>query len=189
MILHVPAGVNKMKNNVQILVCYATRYGSTKEVAEIIGEQLSDLGYNVRISDLMRKIDLSGIDAVFIGSPLHLGKWLPEAKEFLQFRKSELNKIPVIAFTTGITLASPTEHNLLKARFAIDEISVHVTPVDTGFFAGRISLETLSDTDIQLVKLAGIKDGDYIDSERIKEWVIEVCKNITKEKEKQNISD
>ena len=178
-----------MKDKEKILVCYATRYGSTKEVAEIIGDQLSELSYNVKISCLMEKIDLSDVDIVFIGSPLHLGKWLPEAKEFVQFRKNELNKIPLITFTTGITIADPTEHNMLKAGFAIDEISVYVTPLASGFFAGKISRDLLDDTDMQLVKMAGIQDGDYIDPEKIRGWIIETCKNITKKRDKEKSSD
>lgn len=167
--------MGKKKN---ILVCYATRYGSTKAVAEIISEQLSEMGFEVRLNNLNDNVDLSGIDIVFAGSPLHLGKWLPEAKEFMQFKKSELNKIPVITFTTGITLSEPTEHNLLKAKFAIDDISIFVIPVESGFFAGRLSGEMLSDTDMQLVKLAGIKDGDYMDADKIKKWVIQTCNNL-----------
>jgi len=178
-----------MKDKEKILVCYATRYGSTKEVVEIIGDRLSELGYNVRISGLMEKIDLSDVDLVFIGSPLHLGKWLPEAKEFIQFRKNELNRIPVITFTTGITIADPTEHNMLKAGFAIDEISVYVIPLASGFFAGKISRDLLDDTDMQLVKMARIQDGDYIDPEKIKEWVTGTCKNITTERNKEKSGD
>lgn len=166
-----------MEKKEQILVCYATRYGSTKKVAEIIADTLSGMDYNVILTNLNENIDLKPIDAVFIGSPLHLGKWLPEAKEFLQFRKNELNKIPVFAFTTGITLAEPDEHNLLKAKFAIDENSVFVRPLKSGYFAGKISKEQLSDTDMQIVKIAKIKDGDYIDPEKIRTWVIETCKN------------
>ncbi len=170
-----------MGNKKQILVCYATRYGSTKKVAEIIGDKLSELDYNIILTNLNEEIDLKTIDAVFIGSPLHLGKWLPEAKEFLQYRKNELNKIPVFAFTTGITLAEPDEHNLLKAKFAIDEISVFIRPLESGYFAGKISKDQLSETDLQIVKIARIKDGDYIDPEKIRTWVIETCKKYNEE--------
>ena len=175
----------KMKNEEKILVGYATRYGSTRDVAEIIGDQLSGLGYDFKVSGLMEKIDLSDIDAVFLGSPLHLGKWLPEAREFVQSRKNELNRIPVITFTTGITIAEPSEHNLLKAKFAIDDISQYIIPFDSGFFAGRISRDLLNESDLQLIKMAKILDGDYIDPEKIKEWVTETCNNLKEEIDKQ----
>ena len=167
-----------MNGEKNILVCYATRYGTTEEVAGIILELLADLGFKVRLCNFNEGIDLSGTDIVFAGSPLHLGKWLPEAKEFFQFHSHELKKIPVFAFTTGITLADPTEHNLLKAKFAVDDISTYAMPATTGFFAGRLSRNQLSETDMQLVKIAGIKDGDYIDAEEIKKWVAECCKKL-----------
>lgn len=174
-----------MEKKKKILVGYATRYGSTKDVAEIIVNQLSELGYDVKISGLMEKIDLSDIDAVFIGSPLHLGKWLPEAREFVQSGKNELNRIPVITFTTGITIAEPNEHNLLKAKFAIDEISQYIIPFESGFFAGRISCDLLNESDLQLVKMAKIQDGDYIEPGRIKDWVIKTCNHLKEEKDKE----
>lgn len=158
-----------------ILVCYATRYGSTKEAAVAIEDVLSAFGHRVTVADLQEDIDLEGIDAVFIGSPLHLGKWLPEAREFVQYRMNLLNKIPVFAFTTGITLSDPTEHNLLKARFAVDEISLYVRPAESGFFAGRIDSGRLSDPDRQIVKMAGITDGDYMDTEEIRGWATGIC--------------
>lgn len=165
-----------MEKKENILVCYATRYGSTEEVAGIIAETLTGQGCNVTLASLLDEIDLSGIDIVFIGSPLHLGKWLPEAKEFLQLKKSVLKNIPVFTFTTGITLSEPTEHNLLKAKFAIDEILVYVEPVDSGFFAGKLSSERLSEPDRQLIKMAGIKDADYIDAGEIEKWTADTCK-------------
>ncbi len=178
-----------MTGNKNILVCYATRYGSTEEIAGIIRDRLEDLGCKVRLCNFNEGIDLSGTDIIFAGSPLHLGKWLPEAKEFFQFHSHELKKMPVFVFTSGITLADPTEHNLLKAKFAVDDISIYAMPAATGFFAGRLSRNILSETDMQLVKIAGITDGDYIKAEEIKKWVTECCKKLEDNAEKSSRGD
>ena len=39
-----------------ILVCYATRYGSTKEAAAAIGDTLSAMGHRVTVADLQEKM-------------------------------------------------------------------------------------------------------------------------------------
>ena len=116
-----------------------------------------------------------------------MGKWLPEAREFVQYRMNLLNKIPVFVFTTGITLSDPTEHNLLKAGFAIDDISLFVSPVESGLTNkeissianpafNRIESNRLSEPDRQIIRMAGIKDGDYLNPDEIRTWAAGICR-------------
>ena len=62
-----------MENNV--LVAYASKYGATKEIAEKIGEVLQDAGCSVDVHSVSDVKDLSGYQAVVLGSAAYIGGW------------------------------------------------------------------------------------------------------------------
>ena len=52
------------------LVAYATKHGSTGEVAETVAEELKGLGLEVELRELRKVRDLDGYRAVVIGTRL-----------------------------------------------------------------------------------------------------------------------
>ncbi|HPA08240.1 MAG TPA: flavodoxin domain-containing protein, partial [Methanoregulaceae archaeon] len=83
----------------KILVCYSTRYGSTGEIAGMIGEELDSTGYEVMVQPIARVKDPGEYDAVVIGSPLYMGKWLAEARDFVSRFRHSLGERPVAVFS------------------------------------------------------------------------------------------
>ncbi|PKL55421.1 MAG: flavodoxin, partial [Methanomicrobiales archaeon HGW-Methanomicrobiales-6] len=77
----------------RILVAYATRYGSTAEVAEAIGEELRKAGITVDVQPVGEVQDLSPYRAAVIGSPIYMGKWLPESQVFIEKNQQYLRTI------------------------------------------------------------------------------------------------
>jgi menaquinone-dependent protoporphyrinogen oxidase len=67
----------------RILVTYASKCGSTGEVADAIGKTLTQTGARVEVLPLKKVTDLSGYQAVFVGSAIRVAKWLPEAVDFV----------------------------------------------------------------------------------------------------------
>ena len=65
--------------NDRILVTYATRAGSTAEVAAACAETLAARGYAVDVKPVKEKTQLTGYSAVVLGSAIRMGDWLPEA--------------------------------------------------------------------------------------------------------------
>ena len=65
------------------LVAYASRAGSTAEVAEAIGRTLAEDGAQVDVRLVKEVADLSPYRAVVAGSAIQGGKWLPEAMQFV----------------------------------------------------------------------------------------------------------
>ncbi len=63
--------VHSMKG-LRVLVAYASKTGSTKGIAEFIGEKLRKNGTLVDVSDVSSVGDLDGYDAFVIGSALYM---------------------------------------------------------------------------------------------------------------------
>lgn len=92
-----------------ILVAYATRYGSTQEVAEQIAATLRESGFEVSLQPARQVRTLEGYRAVILGAPLYIGRWLKDARRFLARHQQALAKCPVAIFTLGPTRAAEGE--------------------------------------------------------------------------------
>ncbi|MDK2890076.1 MAG: menaquinone-dependent protoporphyrinogen oxidase [Methanoculleus sp.] len=154
----------------RILVAYATRYGSTAEVAEAIGDELrkSDVEVDVRPVNEVR--DLSLYRAAVIGSPIYMGKWLPEPQVFIEKNQQYLRSIPVAYFAVGLTVADGGGEILRKAEASMDQVRMLVNPVDVGVFPGKLVSGNLSFTDRTIIKLIRAKTGDFRDWEAVRSW-------------------
>ncbi|MGA8922431.1 MAG: flavodoxin domain-containing protein [Candidatus Dormiibacterota bacterium] len=86
----------------KVLVLYATRHGSTREVADVIASTLRELGCDVDLHPAgeMRK-PLAGADLVVLGAPLYSGRWHNDAHRFLKRHRGELVSIPVAIYGMG----------------------------------------------------------------------------------------
>lgn len=57
----------------KILVAYASRAGSTSEVAEVIGQELCSAGAQVDIRPINEVKNIESYQAVVVGSAIHAG--------------------------------------------------------------------------------------------------------------------
>jgi menaquinone-dependent protoporphyrinogen oxidase len=67
----------------KVLVGYATRYGSTQEVAELIATVLREGDFQVDLQPLRAVWSLTGYQTVVLGAPLFMFHWHPDAMRFL----------------------------------------------------------------------------------------------------------
>lgn len=161
-----------------ILVAYATRYGSTAEVAEVVGDELRKGGARVDVRPVDEVQDLSSYGAVMVGSPIYMGKWLPEAQVFVERHQSLLRDIPVVYFAVGLTAISKTSDDSKRAEASMDQVRMLVTPADVGVFPGKLESDCLSPTDRTIVKLIKAGSGDFRDWEIIRAWAQDVLSKI-----------
>jgi menaquinone-dependent protoporphyrinogen oxidase len=83
------------------LVGYATRYGSTQEVAEKIAATLRECGLEAEIQPLRKVGSLVKYSGIVLGAPLFMFHWHRDALGFLTRHRRELMERPVAVFVLG----------------------------------------------------------------------------------------
>ena len=162
----------------RILVAYATRYGSTAGVAEAIGDELSKAGEQVDVLPVTEIRDPSPYRAAVIGSPIYMGKWLPEARVFVERYQHYLRTIPVACFAVGLTVAGGSAESLRRAEASMDEVRMLINPVEASVFPGRLDTGRLSDPDRAIIKLIRVKSGDFRNLDAVRSWARAILPNL-----------
>lgn len=84
-----------------VLVTFATRYGSTEEVAQAIAETLRESGIVVEAQPARNIHSLQRYSAVVLGVPLYMGRMHKDARRFIATHRTALTNMPVALFVLG----------------------------------------------------------------------------------------
>ena len=121
-----------------ILVAFATKAGSTEQVAAAIAGALRKSG---NIVDLRRARDVrepvSRWGCIVLGAPIYSGRWHHDAHRFLKRHRDELDRVPVAVF--GMGPRSPDEEAWQRSRSQLDRALAKrgwLTPVAEVVFGG-----------------------------------------------------
>jgi menaquinone-dependent protoporphyrinogen oxidase len=129
-----------------VLIGYATRYGSTQEVAEVIAAALRDAGYAVDLQLLREVRSLDGYSAVVMGAALYMYRWHKDALNFLSRQRKALLERPVAVFALGPTHEPYDEQEWRDSRAQLDkELAKYpwFKPVALEIFGGKFDPQTL----------------------------------------------
>jgi menaquinone-dependent protoporphyrinogen IX oxidase len=85
------------------LLVYATRHGSTREVADTVAEELRAAFAEVDVREAKAAPGPSGYDAVVIGGPMIMG-WHKDARKYVKRHKDQLAAVPFALFVTAASL-------------------------------------------------------------------------------------
>lgn len=137
-----------------ILVTYATRYGSTQEVAEAVAATLRELGLTAETQPMPNVQTLDGYRGVVLGAPLYIGRLHKDARRFLARHGEALKKQSVAIFALGPL--HPDEEEWQAARTQLDQALAKVPwlkPVAVELFGGQYDPAKLRLPDSLLVRL------------------------------------
>jgi menaquinone-dependent protoporphyrinogen oxidase len=84
-----------------VLVAYASKHGSTAEIARAIAEALNAAGLQADCHDAGYIASLEPYDAVVLGSAVYMKRWRREARRFLRRHAAELSERPFWVFSSG----------------------------------------------------------------------------------------
>ena len=85
----------------RVLIGYASKHGSTAEIAEVIADMMRASGLQVDCRPLSEIDSLKDYDAVVRGCALYINAWRHEARRFLHQHADELSERPLWVFSSG----------------------------------------------------------------------------------------
>ncbi len=91
----------RVRTMARILVAYASKKGSTTEIAQAIGKELQAAGHVVDVTEVGAVTSPSGYNAIVIGGPMYMGKMMGEVGKFVKRHYNELKDLPVAGFIVG----------------------------------------------------------------------------------------
>lgn len=167
-----------------VLVAYATRYGSTREVAETVAATLRERGLEVDIQPMREVRTLEGYRAVVLGAPFYMGRWHKDAQRFpLEYREALTQRL-VAVFALGPL--STDEQEILESRSQLDEELEKypwLTPVALEMFGGKYDPSKLSLSHRLLTVLPaspfhGVPASDLRDWTAIRAWASDLAQKL-----------
>ena len=130
--------------NHRVLITYASRTGTTAEVAEAIRGILEEGGAQVDVLPMQDVSNLELYQAIIAGSAIRAARWLPEAMHFIRTYQSTLRHKPFAMYTVCITLAMQGgEHYRNAVREWTAPVRAIVPPLSEGLFAGMLDFNKL----------------------------------------------
>lgn len=161
-------GDTKMRG--RVLVAYATRTGSTAEVADAIARHLCETGLSAKVRPVGEAARLDGYSGAVLGSAVRYGSWLPEMTEFISANRAALSAMPVAFFTMHmLALGDDPAAVAERAKYTAKARDL-ITHADEVFFEGMIDVARLSFLDRLAFRLVRSPVGDRRDWGRIAAW-------------------
>jgi menaquinone-dependent protoporphyrinogen oxidase len=164
----------------RVLVAYASRNGSTAEIAQAIGKELRLAGLETTVSDLNSVTELEGYNAVVIGGPLYMGKVVSEVGKFIGRHTKTLGKKPVAVFAVGTSLLSPDPAQKENARRALRSAVSPLIPIVETVFAGKLDPSKLPFFQRKITEMVKAPVGDFRDWDAIAEWARDIAGRLEK---------
>jgi len=154
-----------------VLVGYATRYGSTLEVAEAIAATLRERGLEVAIEHLQKVQNLDQYRAVVLGAPLYMLHWHKDALYFLARYRTTLMQRPVAIFALGPLHADEKEYQASRKQLDRELAKFPwLTPAATALFGGKFDAQKLTFPHNLVPALKKMPASDVRDWAAIRAW-------------------
>jgi menaquinone-dependent protoporphyrinogen oxidase len=155
---------------VKVLVGYASKRGSTAEIAEEIAGTMRDSGLEVDVAPAGAVKSLADYEAVVLGSAIYMKRWQGDARHFLRRHGRELESLPFWVFSSG-PVGDPEQDNpdWAEPPRIVDRVERlggrgHVV------FGGRLPPEPRGPIEKAMVKNTPPRFRDRRDWDEIRAW-------------------
>ncbi len=161
-------GKNEMNN--RVLILYATKAGSTAEIAAKMGEVLASQNLSADVRPVAKAGDLTPYRTIILGSAIRMGRVLPEVQSFVQANQSVLQQKSFNMFVVCMTLNEDTPANRQVVSAYLDPVRALANPASEGLFAGVIDPSKVSLLERLLMAAMKVPQGDFRKWDQITAW-------------------
>jgi menaquinone-dependent protoporphyrinogen oxidase len=170
-----------------VLVAYASKHGATREIAERIASTLQAAGCDAEARPVQEVINLTGYDAVVIGSAVYFGSWMKAAAACVRRHRAALAARPVWLFSSGPLGTATTDDQGRDLRETaepkeIAEFRQAIAPRDHRVFFGALDRRTFGFTERVIQALpagrALLVEGDVRDWADIERWAAGIARTL-----------
>lgn len=168
-----------------VLVAYASRHGSTREIAGRIADDLRRAGLSVDLVTVTEVKDLEGYDAFVVGSAAYMFHWMKEATAFVKRHRKVLADKPLWLFSSGplgtdLVDAEGNEVLEVSRPREFDEFgAIHPRGEKVFFGAWDPQAPPIGMAEKVLRRMAGSNEtlpaGDFRDWPAIDDWAAEIA--------------
>jgi menaquinone-dependent protoporphyrinogen oxidase len=159
----------------RVLVAYATKLGSTAEIAETIAHALRDNGHRALAVPARDVASLDDWDAVVLGSAVYAAHWQRDARRFVDRFREELRARPLWLFSGG-----PLDRRLARIDQPITPDGASITDGlgarGHRTFGGRLA----PGADVSPQVLQTHHFGDFRDWQKIVEYAWNIGRDLDK---------
>lgn len=155
----------------KILVGFASRYGSTEETANLIGDSLRNENFDVDVMRVKEVKSLADYQAIILGAPLFMFHWHKDVLKFLSTHQEILMDKFIAIFALGPTHDPYDEQEWRDSWSQLNkELAAFswLKPVEVEMFGGKYDPDYLK---FPLKIIAGkTPASDIRDIEAVKAW-------------------
>ena len=162
-----------------VLVAYATKHGSTEQIAATIGRELRLRGLEADVLSVEEIEDVARYHAIVLGSAVYVGHWLSNARTFVKQHADELADRPTWLFSSGPVghPLRPTDEDAVQIR----EILEATQPRAHRVFPGKLDKSQLNCCEWALVFALRVKEGDYRNEGEVSAWASEIAASLERQ--------
>ncbi len=160
--------------NNKILIAFATRAGSTAEIAAEMGRSLNARGFGSDVIPVKEKPALAGYQAVILGSAIRMGSWLPEAVQYIEDNQAQLGSLPTALFTVHLLNTGDDPESRANRLAYLDSVRPFLPGAEEIYFEGAMDYSKLSFLDRTIAKMVGAEEADNRDWDQIRGWMPDV---------------
>jgi len=162
-----------------VLVVYATRHGSTQEVAEAVAEGLRECGWQAECKPAKEVETLEGHDAVVLGTAIYMFHLHKDAKRFLARHREALERRPVAIFAMGPFHDEEKEWRQVRGQLDAELAKFPwLHPVAHEIFGGKFDPTTLRFPYKYFPPLRKMPASDIRDWAAIRGWARELTEKL-----------
>ena len=162
----------------RVLVVFAGRHGSTREIAATLARRLPHTasgrrtGLSAVLAPAQQRPDPASFDAVVLGSAVYGGCWLESARAYLDAHAATLARRATWSFSSGVRGPGPGSWPHPSPSWP-----EHGSTDADGhrWFAGRLERRLMSATERSAVAISGAPVGDHRDWRGVHEWAAEIA--------------